>query len=48
MMLGFWQRKEEAFITPKNIKPIEVNPPIIPKMGSVRSFDRHGKQTAFR
>jgi len=38
MMLRFWQRKEEAFITPKNIKPIEVNPPISPKMGSETFF----------
>ena len=38
MMLRFWQRKEEAFITPKNIKPIEVNPPISPKKGSETFF----------
>ena len=31
MMLRLWQRKEEAFITPYNIKPMEVNPPISPK-----------------
>ena len=31
VMLRFRQGKEESFITPENIKPMEVNPPIGPK-----------------
>ena len=38
MMLRFLQRKEEAFITPKSIKLMEVKPSINTKKGSETFF----------